>query len=386
MKFLPFFIAVLFSCNCSAQRFLTEQFDNLDSTIAGVYGTAIDYQSNTQDLLYDIYAPHKDDDPMDARPLIIYIHGGGFTSGTRTLPSIQKICRTMARKGYVVANIDYRLDPNFSLYNSASDRRAMTDAMHDAKQAIRYFKANASDFGIDTAKVFIGGESAGAMTSMMAAYVDKQSEVEFYPMAVPNDPIGSDVNLDIGNGVQGVMCLCGWLLDTLAMEGPLDPPLLWTHGIEDNLIPVELAFAIVLRATNIGLPITARAYQGATHCPWFYGLPSWEAYLDSTVVDITNFLYPIVTSLVSETKSLDAENQIELTPNPFTSEISITSLRLDSFDRATLMDGMGRLVVQKEIEAGLQLNFNLPDIHPGLYYLVLEGENGRAVEKLIKVK
>ena len=115
----------------------------------------------------------------------------------------------MANKGYVVANIDYRLDPNFELYNSSTDRRAMSDAMHDAKQAIRYFKANANTLKIDTTLVFIGGESAGAATAMMASFIDKQSEMGTYPKAVPNNPTGSLSNSGVSNKVKGTLCLCG---------------------------------------------------------------------------------------------------------------------------------------------------------------------------------
>ena len=102
-KFLT--LLALASCLTSyGQRYLTDEFSALDSIIGGIYGTAIDYQSNDQDLLFDFYEPAND--TLAKRPLIIYIHGGGFTSGTRTYPSVREICRRMATKGYAVANID----------------------------------------------------------------------------------------------------------------------------------------------------------------------------------------------------------------------------------------------------------------------------------------
>lgn len=312
-----------------SQRYLTDDYPQLDSIIGSTYGTALNSQGVNQNLLFDFYEPSNDN--ITNRPLIIYIHGGGFSSGSRSYPSVKSICRRMANKGYAVANIDYRLDPSFDLYNSSSDRRAMTDAMHDAKQAVRYFKANALIYKIDTSLVFIGGESAGAITSMMASFVDKQTEMNSYPMANPNNPIGSTSNLDMSNSVKGTLCLCGMILDTLAMESPTDPTILWTHGTNDNFIPISLAFNVVLRASHIGLPIEARSYQGATHCPWYYGNPNWSTYLDSTITDITNFLYPKISYTVAINESISTE-EINIYPNPFQHTVTITGISFNVKD------------------------------------------------------
>lgn len=329
MRKLISFILMFFCLSGYSQRYLTNDFPKLDSIIGGTYGTAPDYQGVPQNLHFDFYGPA--DDNNSKRPLIIYLHGGGFNSGTRSYPSVKLLSRRMATKGYAVANIDYRLDPNFELYNSSTDRRAMTDAMHDAKQAIRYFKANAVTYKIDTALVFIGGESAGAITAMMASFVDKQSEMTPYPMAEPNNPIGSTSNADMSNAVKGTLCLCGMILDTLAIESPTDPPILWTHGTDDNFIPLWLAFNVVLRASHIGLPIEARQYEGATHCPWYYGNPDWSMYLDSTVNDITNFLYPKIPPTVGTRKKIHAE-KIDVYPNPFTHTLTVTGMSFNAKD------------------------------------------------------
>lgn len=338
MKHL-FYLALLLICNvvCS-QRYLTDEFDKIDSIIGGIYGTAKNHQSISQNLLFDFYEPAND--PIIKRPLIIYIHGGGFTSGSRSYPSVRSIARRMSHKGYAVANIDYRLDPDFNLYNSSNNRRAMTDAMHDAKQAIRYFKANANTYKIDTSFVFIGGESAGAITAMMASYVDKQEEMLAYPMANPNNPMGSTTNSEMSNKVKATLCLCGMIIDTLAMELATDPPILWTHGSHDNFIPIGLAFNVVLRAAHIGLPVKAKAYQGATHCPWYYGNPGWAAYLDSTITDIATFLYPIVTPTGNHNENINTEN-ISIYPNPFTNAIFINGITYKEED-VTIFDMLGQ--------------------------------------------
>lgn len=385
MKAFTTLIALLFSLNGFSQRYLTDQFPVLDSTIGGIYGTAIDYQSNSQDLLFDFYEPAND--TVSERPLVIYIHGGGFAAGSRTYPSVQEICRRLANKGYVVANIDYRLDPGFDLYNSSTDRRAMTDAMHDAKQAIRFFKANATTYKIDTSLVFIGGESAGAVTSMMASFVDKQSEMNAYPMASPNDPIGSLANPNVGNQVHGTLCLCGMILDTLAMELPTDPNILWTHGTDDTYIPIALAFNVVLRAANIGLPIEAKAYQGATHCPWYFGNPSWDSYLDSTIVDIVNFLYPRVGPILNTTGNQN-EPDISIYPNPFQNRINIaTNTPFGWSSEATIKvcSVLGETVYESGFgELDSHFTLNLEDLADGYYFLTIETNGERLTRRIVK--
>ncbi len=382
MKFLlP--VLLLLHIQAYAQRYLSEVFVNLDSTIAGIYGTAVNYQSVNQDLLFDFYAPAND--TLNERPLIIYIHGGGFNTGTRTLFSVQNICRTMARKGYAVANIDYRLDPNFQLYNSSDDRRAMTDAMHDAKQAIRYFKANYLTYGIDTNKVFIGGESAGAITAMMASYVDKQSEMSTYPMANPNDPVGSSANSNISNKVLAGLCLCGMILDTTALEAATDPGLLWIHGTNDDYIPISLSFPIVLRADNLGLPMTAKAYDGAGHCPWYLGNPDWELYQDSVITDITDFLYPFVTNNMVDEKPYMTGEKVQVSPNPFS-----TVLKLN-FDEALnnlsvkIISGQGIIYYEQKYCPDIKsLSIDTKHFNPGIYLLIVENKNEKIIKKILK--
>lgn len=282
MKNFIFIFALLASSgiHANAQRFLDADFTAVDSIVDVPYGNARDYQGREQALYFDFYEPQNDG--ITKRPLLIYTHGGGFTGGTRKWPSIKKICEQMALRGYAVASISYRLDPGFHIFQSADNRRAMTDAMHDLRAAIRFFKANHATYRIDTSNIFITGESAGAVTAMMAGYVDKQHELTAYPGTTPNNIEGNSGNSGYSSSVKGVACLCGLIQDTTAIE-PGDIPLLWVHGSSDPLVPISLAEPIIERAKHIGLPHEKIVFEGATHCPWYYGLPNWPLYLDSLV-------------------------------------------------------------------------------------------------------
>lgn len=375
-------ILVLLFCSIqlNSQRYLTDVFSSLDSVIGGVYGTSVDYMSNTQNLLFDFYEPASD--TLTKRPLLIYVHGGGFTSGSRTYPSVQMICRRMAKKGYAVANIDYRLDPGFDIYNSGTNRRAMTDAMHDAKQAIRFFKANATTYGIDTNLVFIGGESAGAATSMMASFIEKQSEMTAYPMANPNNPVGSTVNSGFSTKVKGTLCLCGLMLDTLAIDSPSDPPILWTHGTNDSYVPYSLAYNIVKRATNVGVSIQTKTYNGAIHCPWYFGNPNWSTYLDSAITDITTFIYPIVNNATGIAEH-DIFSNLSLYPNPFNSRLNLEVNTSSTNTEIKLISSLGQVFFQQSFLEN-RIEIETEQLKPGVYFIHIERGNKRSVKKVIK--
>ncbi len=281
---------LLFYCNAiQAQRYMENVFSAVDSVVNITFGKANDYLHQTQQLLFDLYQPHND--TVKTRPLLVYVHGGGFTGGTRKWPSIKLLCEKMALKGYVVASIDYRLDPTFNVFDSTADKRAITDAMHDLKAAIRFFKLQQATYGIDTGKIFVGGESAGAITAMMATYMNKTRELIAFNKTTPATVEGNSGNAGADSKPSAALCLCGYG-DTLAMENSSNPPFLWIHGSSDPLVSIAHASQLLTRAEHIGLIHEAYIFKSATHCPWYYGLPGWESYLDSTVEMIAKFLYP----------------------------------------------------------------------------------------------
>ena len=97
---------------------------------------------------------YKDDG--EKKPLLIYIHGGGFISGVRKMRTY--ICADYARDGYVVFNVDYELAPN----------QKFPYQLRQLFKAIEYARDNAEKYNVDLNKIIIAGESAGAY---FAAYV-----------------------------------------------------------------------------------------------------------------------------------------------------------------------------------------------------------------------
>jgi acetyl esterase len=101
-------------------------------------------------------------EPGAPRPLLVYYHGGGFTYGD--LDTHDGVCRMLCRHaGAHVLAIDYRLAPE----------HPFPAAVEDARAALRWAYANASQLGADPHRIGVGGDSAGgnlaAVVSQLAA-------------------------------------------------------------------------------------------------------------------------------------------------------------------------------------------------------------------------
>lgn len=98
-----------------------------------------------------IYTPAEASDTP--RPVILFIHGGGWVVGTAEL--VSPFAKLLASEGYVVANLDYSLAPEYQY----------PTPILQAAAAIDYLIAHADEYGADMTRLFIGGSSAGAQIS-----------------------------------------------------------------------------------------------------------------------------------------------------------------------------------------------------------------------------
>jgi acetyl esterase/lipase len=204
------------------------------------------------------------------RPLVVYVHGGGWQSGhTRHSGAFEnwpEVLASLARRGYVVASVEYRL----------SGEAKFPAAIHDVKNAIRWLRASATKFAIDPRKVVIWGGSAGGQLAALAATscgvpelapqtsaLSAQSEcaqglVAWYGVfdlaAIPQsaDPAASPLTKYLG-------CVATKCADAAALASAVshldakDPPVLLVHGELDKVVPVgqSRAFDQALKAKGI---------------------------------------------------------------------------------------------------------------------------------------
>ncbi|OFQ34455.1 esterase [Rothia sp. HMSC071C12] len=107
-------------------------------------------------------------------PLLVWVHGGAWRFGTNQAlrdtilrtpggeqPNTQALMRAAFQQaGWAVASINYRY----------SHQALFPGALHDVKEAVRFFRANAHEFGIDRQRIAVAGGSAGGHLSMMVAH------------------------------------------------------------------------------------------------------------------------------------------------------------------------------------------------------------------------
>src|SRR4051812_33957449 len=105
-KIVLFLLLTFILMDTYGQRYLKPVFSSTTITKNIVYGNAITYKHINKILKLDVYEPGGD--VVMKRPLIIYMHGGGFTdtNQTKSFPHIAMMCDSFARRGYVMASLD----------------------------------------------------------------------------------------------------------------------------------------------------------------------------------------------------------------------------------------------------------------------------------------
>ncbi len=135
----------------------------------------------------DIYTP--DGDTVTNRPVIIYLHGGVFTTGNKNLPDCVDFCIAYAKKGYVAISANYRLSSNPVLFALDTEEQYNTvlKSVSDIKAAVRYLRKghdNGNSIGILPDGIFLAGYSAGAVLAIHLDYLDEISDLPTSPINV----------------------------------------------------------------------------------------------------------------------------------------------------------------------------------------------------------
>ncbi len=232
-------------------RYRDEVFADVAVTSDIYYGTAIGQLDEEVTLMFDFYEPV--DDPETRRPLIIWIHGGSFKTGSRTSPELVDQANIFARHGYANASISYRLSANGCSSPNAECIQAIIDSRIDAQSAVRFFRANAEGYGIDPDRIVVAGTSAGAIAALGVAYNGESP--------------GDGDHQEFSSSVRGAVALSGASILSGAIN-PSDAPVLMFHGTNDSLVPYAWAKDTLRIARENGLGAYLVTYQGAGHVPY----------------------------------------------------------------------------------------------------------------------
>lgn len=204
-------------------------------------------------LRLDLYEPQGD--TVAKRPALVWVHGGGFTSGDK---SGGGLATKFARLGYVAVSIDYRLLRTSDQGCAASGATpecvaAVLAAQHDAQAAVRWLRANAATYGIDPNRIAVSGGSAGGATALMVA---THSE----------DP-GDSGNPGQSSKVQGAVVVNGAITPEIVGEyfNSGDPPTIFFHGTADAVVPYQWAVSDTQAMLDRGIAANLVTFDGLGH-------------------------------------------------------------------------------------------------------------------------
>lgn len=222
--------------------------------------------------MLDLYVPGNVRGPF---PLVCFIHGGGWRNGNKSTST----AIPLITQGYAVAGIGYRL----------TDAAQFPAQIEDCKAAIRWLRANASQYGIDPTRIGVWGPSAGGHLSALLGTSGDVRELEgnlgnpgvssrvqavcdFYG---PADFLLGDVGGPAENPNGPVALLLGGPApqrqEVARMASPVtfisrdDPPFLIFQGDRDRTVPLEQSQALAARLKQAGVDVELVVFPGAEH-------------------------------------------------------------------------------------------------------------------------
>ena len=356
-------VAQLAPIDTTRARYYQPVFAAVTVTNNVTYGSATTLSGTTQTLLMDVYQPTGD--TVQRRPLIIFAHGGGFIGGTKADAYPVAFCTRLARLGYVVASIEYRLGFPLTgfpvaLTDTAGIAQAAVRGGHDMKAAVRFFRqdaATAKTYRVYSNYIVAAGSSAGAFAALETGYLDKASEVPAYVNLASLGGIeGASGNPGYSSAVMAVLNLSGATESPAIIEAG-NAPLCSAHGTADatvpylqgkigSLLPPKYVYGsgrLNPRATALGITNVLRRFSRAGHVPF----ETNGAYADTTFWTIRDFLRPLLrrTGVALAAKAGVAARTIQAYPNPAQEAVQLV-LPADwaQLGEAEVLDVAGRVV------------------------------------------
>ena len=216
----------------------------------------IEYKNPGTPLSLDLYLPTNP--AFHPFPVVVFYHGGGFVGGDKKhirLGTTEHTMMMLRDAGFAVASVQYRFLDGDNLFPVN---------ITDAKDAIRFLKANASDYDLDPTRIATWGSSAGASLALAAAYLktdqsppDVKGDQDLKIFAVVNINAATDLvrSLDVHllddefsqYFREHLNTFCGEenpemltrAVSPIHLVSSLSPPTLTMHGVKDNIVDVS---------------------------------------------------------------------------------------------------------------------------------------------------
>jgi para-nitrobenzyl esterase len=219
------------------------------------YGSAPGRTGAPETLKLDLYQPVGD--TATRRPAMVWVHGGGFSAGDKATSISTDLARRSAQQGFVAVSINYRLlvargCGGTATVSSACYSAALA-AVHDGQAAVRWLRRYAARYRIDTTRIGIGGESAGAIVAVGAGVLSSQP--------------GTSGNPGFSSQVRAFVSISGGLPNGLFVDRHTAPGVLFS-GTADPVVPYSWSVQTAAAMRRFHIPVILRSFPGAGHVPW----------------------------------------------------------------------------------------------------------------------
>ncbi len=227
------------------------------------YGEVPDVPSWQAPLYLDMLCPSPL--PTTSAPAIIYLHGGGWLAGERSIGMYPWLNPLLAAHGFVTVSVSYRL----------SGQAAFPAQIHDVKASVRWLRANAGQYHIDPKRIGVWGDSAGGHLAALLGLTADVPVLEgncgslgyssrVHAVVTRSAPYNflSTGGLMINDAPSPVTQLFGGTVtereDLMRLASPIfhispsAPPFQIVHGTLDETVPFEQAeqFVTALKAAD----------------------------------------------------------------------------------------------------------------------------------------
>ncbi|RJP69408.1 MAG: T9SS C-terminal target domain-containing protein [Ignavibacteriales bacterium] len=397
-----FLITCLVQSICTSQiRFKDSLFNSVKITKDVKFGENKNYLGVTKSLLLDFYEPEND--TLPERPLMIWVHGGSFLLGSKEDTDVSKFCIDFAKKGYVTSSINYRL--GLLPFGTSEYYKAVIRAVQDLKAAIRFFRANKSQYKIDDNLIIVGGTSAGAFTALHAAYLNSNEIPSLVDTTQLGGLEGNSGNPGYSTKFNLVLNCWGAIGDTNWIQ-PDDIPIMSEHGTDDSIVPcyegnamgtVHCFGSVPIHNTveRLGIKNKLRLWEGLEHGLYDNDFNLSKARYDTLVAGMSDFVYGTIFASPSDVHTDESIPEdfvlFQNYPNPFNAE-TIISWQAPKSGSVTikLYDILGNEILNLFTGSGStginKLNFNAANLASGIYYYKIQSDYFSQTKKLMILK
>ena len=228
----------------------------------------------------DLYLPEGHDETAEPLPLVIWVHGGGWRSGSK------RVCTPVRAgfvgRGFAVASVGYRL----------TDAAPFPAQIEDCRAAVRYLRAHADEYNLNANQIGAwGGSAGGHLVALLGTAADEkgfdvgenldqsarvQAVCDYYG---PSDFAAFVAGPGQQNRGKSPTSTLGMLFggpftekqELAKKASPIeyvskdDPPFYILHGDADKTVPLDQSERLHAALKKAGVETTLKVFPGAGH-------------------------------------------------------------------------------------------------------------------------